>query len=159
MNLFTKQKQTHRSRNQTYGSQRGNVGERDKLRAWDQHIHTGVYNADNCQGPGTGNSTQYSPITYMGRELEKEWVCVYVELIYFPIYLKLTPHCKSATLQKNLKIKNKIVTRFKKKKRFESLFSLHWNIYLRVELHGLMVILHFNFLKNHQTIFPSNQNI
>ena len=26
MNLFTEQKQTHRSRNQTYGYQRGNVG-------------------------------------------------------------------------------------------------------------------------------------
>ena len=35
MNLFTEQKQTHRLRKQTYGYQSGNVGERDKLGAWD----------------------------------------------------------------------------------------------------------------------------
>ena len=31
MNSFTKQKQTHRSQNQTYGYQRGNMGGSDKL--------------------------------------------------------------------------------------------------------------------------------
>ena len=31
MNLFTKQKQTHRDRKQTYGYQRGNMGGSDKL--------------------------------------------------------------------------------------------------------------------------------
>ena len=35
MNLFTKQKQTHRSRYQTYGYQRGNMGESDKSGDWD----------------------------------------------------------------------------------------------------------------------------
>ena len=36
MNLFTKQKQTHRLRKQTYGYQRGKVvGGRDKLEVWD----------------------------------------------------------------------------------------------------------------------------
>ena len=35
MNLFIKQKQTHRHRKQTYGYQRGNVGRRDKLGVWD----------------------------------------------------------------------------------------------------------------------------
>ena len=34
MNLFTKQKQTHRHRKQTYGYQKGKVG-RDKLGVWD----------------------------------------------------------------------------------------------------------------------------
>ena len=33
--LFTKQKQTHRSQNHTYGYQRGNVGGSDKLGDWD----------------------------------------------------------------------------------------------------------------------------
>ena len=33
-NLFTKQKQIKRFQNQTYGYQRGNVGERDKLGGW-----------------------------------------------------------------------------------------------------------------------------
>ena len=38
MNLFTKQKQTHRHRKQMYGYQRGKVGERNKLGVWDWHI-------------------------------------------------------------------------------------------------------------------------
>ena len=35
MNLFTKQKQTHRLRKQTYSYQRGNMAGRDKLGVWD----------------------------------------------------------------------------------------------------------------------------
>ena len=35
MNLFTKQKYTHRHRKQTYGYQRGKGVERDKLGVWD----------------------------------------------------------------------------------------------------------------------------
>ena len=36
VNLFQKQKETHRHRKQTYGYQRGKGGEeRDKLRGWD----------------------------------------------------------------------------------------------------------------------------
>ena len=36
MNLFTKQKQTHRLRKQSYGYQRGKVGQgRDKVGVWD----------------------------------------------------------------------------------------------------------------------------
>ena len=35
MNLFTKQKLTHRLRKQTYGYQREMVGGRDKLGVWD----------------------------------------------------------------------------------------------------------------------------
>ena len=53
MNLFTKQKQTHRLRRQTYDYQRGKVGGRDKLGVWDQQIHTTVYKIDNQQGPTT----------------------------------------------------------------------------------------------------------
>ena len=34
MNLFTKQKQTHRQRKQTNGYQRGKLGGRDKLGIW-----------------------------------------------------------------------------------------------------------------------------
>ena len=43
MNLFTKQKQTHRYRKQTYGYQRGKRGGRDKSGVWDQQIHTTIY--------------------------------------------------------------------------------------------------------------------
>ena len=35
MNLFTKQKQIHRLRKQTYGYQRGEVERRDKSGVWD----------------------------------------------------------------------------------------------------------------------------
>ena len=31
----------------------------------------------------TGNSTQYSVITYMGKESEKEWMYVHVQEIHF----------------------------------------------------------------------------
>ena len=55
----------------------------------------------------TGNSTQYSMITYMGKEPEKEWTYVYVYLNHFAVYLKLTQHCKSTTLQYKIKIKGK----------------------------------------------------
>ena len=34
MNLFTKQKLTHRLQKQTYGNQRGKLGRRDKLGGW-----------------------------------------------------------------------------------------------------------------------------
>ena len=34
MNLFTKEKQTHRNRKQTYGYQKGNVVGKDKLGVW-----------------------------------------------------------------------------------------------------------------------------
>ena len=31
----------------------------------------------------TGKSTQYSVVTCMGKESKKEWIYVYVELIYY----------------------------------------------------------------------------
>ena len=30
-----------------------------------------------------GNSTQYSVITYMGKESEEEWIYVYIQLNHF----------------------------------------------------------------------------
>ena len=50
MNLFTKQKQTHRHGKQTYSYQRGKVGE-DKLGAWNQQINTTKYKTDKQQRP------------------------------------------------------------------------------------------------------------
>ena len=47
MNLFTKQKQTHRHRKQSYGYQSGK-GCRDKLGVG---IHTTIYKIDKQQGP------------------------------------------------------------------------------------------------------------
>ena len=50
MNLFTKQKQTHRHRKWTYGYQSGKEW-RDKLGVWNQQIHITIYKIDNQQGP------------------------------------------------------------------------------------------------------------
>ena len=58
----------------------------------------------------TGNSTQYSVVTYMGKESEKEWIYVYVKLNHFAVHLKLIQHCKSTILQyKKLFKKNKCI--------------------------------------------------
>ena len=50
MNLFTKQKQTHRLREWTYGYQGGRVGGSDRLRVWDWHVHIAIFKTDNQQG-------------------------------------------------------------------------------------------------------------
>ena len=79
MNLFTKQKYSHRCRKQTYGYQE------EKVR-W-INLETGIdkfpllyikqiTNKDLLYS--TGNSTEYSVITYMGKESKKEWIHVYV---------------------------------------------------------------------------------
>ena len=46
----------------------------------------------------TGNSTQYSVMTYMGKEFLKEWIYVYVCLIHFAVHPKLTQHGKATLL-------------------------------------------------------------
>ena len=42
----------------------------------------------------TGNATQYSVLTYLGKESKKECKYVYVRLIHSTVHLKLTQHCK-----------------------------------------------------------------
>ena len=59
MNLFTKQKQTHKHRKQTYGYQRGKWG-RDKLGVWNQQIQTNIYKTDKQQGPSVQHRVLYS---------------------------------------------------------------------------------------------------
>ena len=50
LNLYTKQKQTHRHRKQTFGYQTGQGWESDKLGVWDLQIHTTIYKIDKQQG-------------------------------------------------------------------------------------------------------------
>ena len=50
MNLFTKQKQTHRLREGTYDYQGWRVGGRDRLGVWDWQVYTAVFKVDNQQG-------------------------------------------------------------------------------------------------------------
>ena len=46
MNLYIKQ--SHRLRELTYGYQPGGrVGERDRLRVWDRHAHSAIFQIDN----------------------------------------------------------------------------------------------------------------
>ena len=80
MNLFTKQKQTHRHRKQTYGYQRGRgwsgmdwefgISRRKLLyREW---INNKVLLC------GIGNYIQYLVTNYNGKEYEKEYVYICV---------------------------------------------------------------------------------
>ena len=73
MNLFTKQKQIHRLRKQSYSCQWGRTQGRDSEFGTD--IYTLLYlkcitNKDLLHS--TANSTQYSVITNMRKESEKE---------------------------------------------------------------------------------------
>ena len=60
---------------------------------------------NNCAG--TGNSIQDSVITYLGKESEKEQICVL--LIHFAVHLKLIQHCKSTILLYKIKTEKKII--------------------------------------------------
>ena len=57
--ILTEQKQTHRQK-KTYGCQRGNGAGRDKLKVWDQQIHTTTYIVDKQQGPTVNHRELYS---------------------------------------------------------------------------------------------------
>ena len=81
INLFTKQKWSHRCRKQTYGYQGGKGGGRGITWEIGIDIYTRLYikQITNKDLPySTGNSTQYSVVTYMGKESKKEWIYVYV---------------------------------------------------------------------------------
>ena len=60
-------------------------------------IHSSVTNKDLLYK--IGSSTQYPVITYVGKESEKEWIHIYVQLNHFAVYLKLTQYYKSTILQ------------------------------------------------------------
>ena len=78
-NLLTKQKQSHRCRKQTYGYQGAWGGGIN----WEIGIDicTLLYTKQITNKNllySTGNSTQYSVMTYMGIESKKEWIYVHV---------------------------------------------------------------------------------
>ena len=85
MNVFTKQKQPCRLREQTFGYQRGKVAGGGGGGGINQvvgiNICTLLYikqiiNKDLLYS--TENSTQYSVITYKGKESEKEYIYIYM---------------------------------------------------------------------------------
>ena len=101
MNLFTKQKYSHRYREQTYGYQEGKSGGRLN---WEIviDIYTLLYikkitNKDLLYS--VGNASQCSITAYMGKESKKKRTYVYIQLIHFAVHLKPTQHCKSTILQ------------------------------------------------------------
>ena len=72
MQIYAEQKQTHRLWKQTYGYQRGQV---ELAYAY---CNTMEWMASRGLLYSTGNCTQYSVTTYVGKESEREWICVYV---------------------------------------------------------------------------------
>ena len=80
MNLFTKQKSSHRCRKQIYGYQ-GGKGQGGINWEIGIGIYTLLYIKQITNKNllySTGNSTQYSIMTYMGKESTKEWIYDYV---------------------------------------------------------------------------------
>ena len=81
MNLFTRQKHTHRLEKHIYGYQSRNVGVggMNKLGVWDLTFTLlyikQIINKDLLYS--TGNSTQYTVITYKRKESGKKWINVY----------------------------------------------------------------------------------
>ena len=75
MKLYTKQKQTHRHRKQTYGYQRGRgegVTQEYGINRYKQLYLKQISNKDLLYS--TGNYIQYLVITYNGKEFEKEQI-------------------------------------------------------------------------------------
>ena len=70
MNLFAKQKQTHRHRKQIYGYQ-SSKGKREKLEAWDKKTHTTIYKIISKVLLSSTENYSLSVITYNGKESEK----------------------------------------------------------------------------------------
>ena len=82
MKLFTKQKQTHRCRKQTYGYQEekgvGGINQEFGISRYKLRYIKQINNKVLLYS--TGNYIQYSVITYMGKESENGWIYVYVQL-------------------------------------------------------------------------------
>ena len=90
MNFLTKQKETHRLREWTYGC----LWERDSEGFRGGHVHTAVFKMDNQQGP----IVQYMELCSMwcgsldGRGVWGEWIHAYVWLNPFAVHLKQSQH-------------------------------------------------------------------
>ena len=79
MNLFTKQKQTHRHRKQTYGYQKKKRGINWEfgINRYTLVLYIKQINYKDLLY-STGNYIQYLIITYNGKESEKEYImCMY----------------------------------------------------------------------------------
>ena len=93
MNLFIKQKQTHRLRKQIYHDQRGKKGGRMD---WGLGLafHTTVYGMDCQWGPAVQHSEFCSIFCHNlnGKKNLEKCICVYVQLNHFVVDQKLSQH-------------------------------------------------------------------
>ena len=55
------------------------------LSVWDWHMHTEVYGMTGSWGRGTQGTPPRSVIIYIGKESEKEWMCVNVNVSLFVV--------------------------------------------------------------------------
>ena len=76
VNVFTKQKQTQRHRKEIYSYQRGNTEGYIKSLGL-AYVYTTIYKIISKDLLySTGSATQYSVITYMGKESEENGICI-----------------------------------------------------------------------------------
>ena len=81
MDLFTKEKQTHRLWKQTSGYQRGILGGRVKLGVWDGHVPATIFKIDNQQGSAVQNKESSSIFSnnLTGKRIWKRMnICIYI---------------------------------------------------------------------------------
>lgn len=78
MNLYTKRIQTHRHRKQTYGHQRGQAqgGMAWGLGTGRRTLSSVEWMVSRDLPCSTGSSAQYPVLVHVGKESEREWVCV-----------------------------------------------------------------------------------
>ena len=91
MNLFTKQKQTYRLRERTYGYQGEGIVRQFGINMYTLPYLKWITNKDLLYS--TGNSSQCYVAAWMGGEFGGEWIHVYVWLSPFAVHLKLSQHC------------------------------------------------------------------
>ena len=82
MNLFTKQKQTHRHRKQTWGYHRGRVGGGINSEYGTNRYTLSYIKQINNKGLlySTGNYIQYLAVAYNGKVLGKKKNIIYIKL-------------------------------------------------------------------------------
>ena len=98
MNLFTKQKETHRLRNRLPGG-------RDSQGVWDSDVHTAIFKMDSQQGPIVQHMELCSMLcaSLDGRGVCGRWTHTRGWPSPFAVHLKLPQHCQLAITQNKIK--------------------------------------------------------
>ena len=100
MNLFSKQKQRHKHREQMYDSRRGREGGINWETGTDIHTLLCIqWMAGDSLLYSMGSSARCSVVTWMGRKFKREGICVCMWLVHFAVQQNLARHCKTAVVQ------------------------------------------------------------